>query len=175
VLAFAGESQRIVTAGGQAAWEDLALYLISRLCGPEEAVRTAKIYSLSPRHEGQLHFTAMAQRLQDVDSVVQACQAWVADHYHDDHPVAGMIARSGLTPRTFARRFRAATGYGPMDYVQALRIEEAKQLLERSRKSVDDIGVENGYGDPASFRRMFKRFTCLTPAAYRRRFDMTRT
>ena len=174
VLAVAGEGHRIITAGGQAAWEDLALYLISRLCGPEEAVRTAKIYSLSPRHEGQLQFTAMAQRLQDADSVVQACQAWVAEHYHDDHPVAGMIARSGLSPRTFARRFRAATGYGPMDYVQALRIEEAKQLLERGRHSVDDIGAEIGYQDAASFRRLFKRFTGLSPAAYRRRFDMAR-
>jgi transcriptional regulator GlxA family with amidase domain len=174
VLALAGEGQRIITAGGQAAWEDLALYLISRLCGPEEAVRTAKIYSLSPRHEGQLQFTAMAQRVQDADSLVQECQLWVAEHYHDEFPVAAMIARSGLSPRTFSRRFRAATGYGPMDYVQLLRIEEAKQLLERDRRSVDDIGVEIGYQDAASFRRLFKRFTGLTPAAYRRRFNMSR-
>ena len=174
VLAVAGEGHRIITAGGQAAWEDLALYLISRLCGSEEAVRTAKIYSLSPRHEGQLQFTAMAQRLQDADSVIQTCQAWIADNYRDDHPVAGMTARSGLSARTFARRFHAATGYSPMDYVQALRIEEAKQLLERSLHSVDDIGAEIGYGDPASFRRLFKRFTGLTPGAYRRRFDMAR-
>jgi transcriptional regulator GlxA family with amidase domain len=174
VLAVAGEGHRIITAGGQAAWVDLALYLIARLCGSEEAVRTAKIYSLSPKHEGQLQFTAMAQRFQDADSIIQASQAWVADHYRDDHPVAGMIARSGLSARTFARRFRAATGYGPMDYVQALRIEEAKQLLERGKQSVDDIGAEIGYQDAASFRRLFRRLTGLTPAAYRRRFDMAR-
>lgn len=144
VLAFSGEGHRIITAGGQAAWEDLALYLISRLCGPEEAVRTAKIYSLSPRHEGQLQFTAMAQRLQDTDTLIHACQAWVADNYRGAFPVAAMIARSGLSPRTFARRFRAATGYAPMDYVQALRIEEAKQLLEQSRHSTDDIGARIG-------------------------------
>ena len=174
VLAVAGEGHRIITTGGQASWEDLALYLISRLCGPEQAVRTAKIYSLSPRHEGQLQFSAMPQRLQDADSVVQACQAWVADHYHDDYPVAGMITRSGLSARTFARRFRVATGYSPMDYVQALRVEEAKQLLERSQRPVDEIGAEIGYEDPASFRRLFKRLTGLTPAAYRRRFDIAR-
>ena len=174
VLATAGEGHRIVTAGGQAAWEDLALYLISRLCGREEAVRTAKIYSLSPRHEGQLQFTAMSQRLQDADSVVQTCQTWVADHYRDEHPVACMISRSGLPARTFARRFHAATGYSPLDYVQALRIEEAKQLLEQGRHSVDDIGAEVGYRDSASFRRLFKRLTGLTPATYRRRFDMAR-
>jgi transcriptional regulator GlxA family with amidase domain len=174
VLAVSGEGHRVITAGGQAAWVDMALYLISRLCGPEEAVHTAKIYSLSPRHEGQLQFTAMAQRLQNTDSIIQACQTWVAEHYRDDHPVAGMITRSGLSARTFARRFRAATGYGPMDYVQTLRIEEAKQLLERGQHSVDAIGVEIGYQDAASFHRLFRRLTGLTPAAYRRRFDMAR-
>jgi transcriptional regulator GlxA family with amidase domain len=61
-----------------------------------------------------------------------------------------------------------------LDYVQALRIEEAKQLLERGRHSVDDIGAEVGYRDSASFRRLFKRLTGLTPATYRRRFDMAR-
>ncbi|HTO66155.1 MAG TPA: helix-turn-helix domain-containing protein [Bradyrhizobium sp.] len=174
ILAVAGEGHRIITAGGQAAWEDLSLYLISRLCGQEEAVRTAKIYSLSPRHEGQLQFTAMPQRPQDADSVIRACQFWVADNYRTGHPVAGMLAQSGLSARTFARRFRSATGYTPMDYVQALRIEEAKQLLERGEGQVDDIATEIGYSDPTSFRRLFKRFTGLSPAAYRRRFDLGR-
>jgi len=172
VLAVAGEGHRIVTAGGQAAWEDLSLYLISRLCGSQHAIRTAKIYSLSPRHEGQLQFTAMVQHLQDADVVIQSCQSWLADHYRDSHPVAGMIALSGLTSRTFSRRFRAATGYAPLEYVQALRIEEAKQLLETSEQPVETVGADIGYEDSTSFCRLFKRHTGLTPTAYRRRFDM---
>jgi transcriptional regulator GlxA family with amidase domain len=61
-----------------------------------------------------------------------------------------------------------------MDYFQTLRIEGAKQLLERCRHPVDDIGAEVGYRDPASLRRLLKRLTGLTPAACRRRFDMPR-
>jgi transcriptional regulator GlxA family with amidase domain len=81
-----------------------------------------------------------------------------------------MARHSGLNTRTFARRFRAATGYQPIDYVQALRVEEAKQMLETSEGGIDDIAAAVGYDDPASFRRLFKRRAGLTPAAYRRKF-----
>ena len=87
------------------------------------------------------------------------------------NPVAMMADRSGLTARTFARRFRAATGYLPMGYVHALRIEEAKQLIETEAVNIDDVGLEVGYEDPTFFRRLFKRQTGLTPAAYRRKFS----
>jgi len=81
-----------------------------------------------------------------------------------------MAERSGLTARTFARRFRAATGRRPMDYVHALRIEGARQRLEAGHATVDAVGYEVGYEDPTFFRRLFKRTTGLTPAAYRRKF-----
>ena len=81
-----------------------------------------------------------------------------------------MAERSGLKPRTFARRFRTATGYLPMDYVHALRIEEAKQLIETESVGIDQVGFSVGYEDPTFFRRLFKRRAGLTPAAYRRKF-----
>jgi transcriptional regulator GlxA family with amidase domain len=82
-----------------------------------------------------------------------------------------MVARSGLPARTFKRRFRAATGYAPLDYVQTLRIEEAKQLLETTGEPTDAVAHQVGYDDPAFFRRLFKRRTGVTPARYRQRFQ----
>jgi transcriptional regulator GlxA family with amidase domain len=82
-----------------------------------------------------------------------------------------MAEHSGLTPRTFARRFRAATGYAPLEYVQMVRVEEAKQMLETDAVAIDDVGEAVGYDDPASFRRIFKRLAGLTPATYRRKFQ----
>src|SRR3546814_13784013 len=64
---------------------------------------------------------------------------------------------SGLKPRTFARRFRTATGYQPIDYVQALRVEEAKQILETEALGIEEIAESVGYDDPASFRRSEER------------------
>ena len=170
ILCIAGERNRIVTAGAVASWQELALHLITRLCGPEQALRTTKIFLLSDRSSGQLPFAVVTPRVQQTDAVIGDCQVWIAENYASSNPVAGMAARAGLKPRTFARRFRSATEYQPMDYVHAIRIEEAKQLLESSAISVEEIGHAVGYLDPTSFRRLFKRKGGLTPAAYRRKF-----
>lgn len=170
ILSLAGERNRIVTAGSVNSWQELAVYLITRLCGPEPALRTAKIHLLSDRTDGQLPFAVMTPRVQRSDAAIGDCQVWIAENYARSNPVARMTAHSRLKPRTFARRFRAATRYQPMDYVHALRVEEAKQLLESTTSSVDDIGQLVGYEDPTSFRRLFKRKAGLTPAAYRRKF-----
>ena len=81
------------------------------------------------------------------------------------------MRESGLPKRSFDRRFRAATGYSPLAYVQTLRIEEAKQLLETSTVAVEQIGREVGYEDAASFRRLFRRLTGMAPGDYRRKFQ----
>jgi transcriptional regulator GlxA family with amidase domain len=81
-----------------------------------------------------------------------------------------MVRRTGLTERTFKRRFASATGSSPIAYVQRLRVEDAKRRLERTEASVDEISWQVGYEDPAFFRRLFKRIAGLTPGTYRRRF-----
>jgi transcriptional regulator GlxA family with amidase domain len=170
ILRIAGEDARILTAGGVTSWQDLALHLIARLCGAQHAIRTAKVYLLSGHMDGQLPFAAMTRRIQKTDTVIHECQVWIAENYVCANPVAAMAERSGLRPRTFARRFRAATGYLPMDYVHALRIEEAKQLIETESNCIDEVGLSVGYEDPTFFRRLFKRKAGLSPAAYRKKF-----
>lgn len=170
ILCPAGPAHRIVTSGGASSWEELALYLIARFCGTAEAVRIAKTFVLGDRSEGQLPFAAMGRPRRHDDAVVAACQSWIAEHYAAAHPVARMVEQSGLPERTFKRRFRAATGYAPVDYVQALRIEEAKQMLETTGEPTDAVARAVGYEDPAFFRRLFKRRTGVTPARYRQRF-----
>ena len=170
ILCLAGEQDRIVTSGAVSSWQELAVYLIARLCGSEQALRTTKIHLLSDHAGGQLPFAVMTPRLQHADAVIGDCQVWIAKNYARSNPVAGMAARAGLKPRTFARRFRSATEYQPMDYVHAIRIEEAKRLLETNDIGVEEIGHAVGYEDSTSFRRLFKRKAGLTPAAYRRKF-----
>jgi transcriptional regulator GlxA family with amidase domain len=85
-----------------------------------------------------------------------------------------MVMRSGLPQTTFNRRFRRATGYLAIYYVHTVRIEEAKQILETTDAGIDRVGAEVGYEDAASFRRLFKRKSGLTPAEYRRLFGRRR-
>jgi len=171
ILAASGPAQCLITSGGSAAWEDLALYLIARYCGEVEAVRAAKIFLFGDRSEGQMLYAARARPRRHDDALIDRCQTWIAAHYAAANPVARMVAYSGLLERTFTRRFTAATGYSPVEYVQTLRIEEAKQLLETTGEPTDLVAAQVGYEDPAFFRRLFKRRTGVTPARYRQRWQ----
>lgn len=170
VLVPAGAEHRIVTSGGSAAWTDLALYLVARFCGEDEARRIAKIFLFGDRSDGQLPFAAMVRPKQHEDAAIAEIQVWIADQYAQPNPVVAMAKRSGLKERTFIRRFKSATGYAPLDYVQTLRIEESKQVLETTDDPIDDIALAVGYDDPNSFRRLFKRTTGVSPRRYRQRF-----
>ena len=170
ILCPVGESHRIITSGGVASWEDLALHLIARFCGGAEAVRIAKVFLLGDRSEGQSLFAARPEPKRHDDQAIGQAQAWLADNYQTEHPVTRMAALCGMTGRTFNRRFRACTGYSPIEYVQTLRLEEAKFLLETTEMPVEDVAYGVGYEDANSFRRLFKRETGVPPARYRQRF-----
>ncbi|WP_436315389.1 GlxA family transcriptional regulator [Variovorax sp. LjRoot84] len=169
-LITSGEGQRLVMTGGGSSWMDLALYLIARYVGIEAAMQVAKLNLIDWHHVGQQPFARVASTRQAEDAVIGRCQTWIGDHYAQAAPVAAMAALSGLAERSFQRRFKLATGMTPMEYVQTLRIEEAKHLLETTEAPVEAIAGEVGYDDAAFFSRMFRRAVSLSPAQYRRRF-----
>jgi transcriptional regulator GlxA family with amidase domain len=167
VLVMAGEGHRLISTGGFSAWHDLLLYLVGRLAGQEEARRLAKLFLLDWHLEGQLPFTSLTVGRNHEDPLVTAAQAWAADNYRNPNPVAAMATASGLTERSFLRRFKKATGQTPLEYIQTLRIEEAKQMLETSSQSFDEIAAEVGYSEGSAFRHLFRKLVGVTPSAYR--------
>jgi transcriptional regulator GlxA family with amidase domain len=169
ILVSAGEGHRIITAGGASSWTDLLLYLIGRFVSPEEARRIAKLYLLQWHTDGQLPYASLALGQRHEDRVIADAQVWAADNYDNPNPVSAMVARSGLTERSFLRRFRRATGQSPLEYVQTLRIEESKQMLETSDMPLDDIAAGVGYNEPSSFRHLFRKLVGVSPSAYRKR------
>ncbi len=173
-LVLSGEAQRIVMAGGGTSWQDLALYLIARHVGLKEAIEVAKVYMLQWHDLGQRPFASLLSFRQTTDAVINRCQDWIADSYNTASPVARLVEVSGLPERTFTRRFRDATGMTPLDYVQALRLEEAKQMLETGDQSIEAIANEVGYEDASFFNRLFRRRVGMTPAQYRLRFGSLR-
>ena len=170
ILVPAGEGHRIITAGGASAWGDLLLYLITRIAGAEEARRIAKIYLIEPHAQGQMCYASLAAGRQHTDHIVADAQAWAAQHYDDRNPVQTMAQASKLSRRSFLRRFRKTTGQSPLEYVQTLRVEEAKQMLETSDTAIDEIAAEIGYGEPSSFRAAFRKHVGITASAYRRKW-----
>ena len=172
VLVVAGAREQLVTSGASMTWHDLVLYLIVRHVGTTAAQTVARLFALQWHHDGLAPYIVFQGRKDHGDATVVDAQTWLSTHFSVGSPVDEMVRRSGLAERTFKRRFTEATGFAPIDYVQRLRIEDAKRRLERTSASADKISWRVGYEDAAFFRRLFKRRTGLTPGAYRRRFQV---
>ncbi len=173
-LVVTGKDQRLVMAGGGTSWLDLTLYLIARTLGIDASMQVARLNLIDWHLAGQQPFANLANNRQIEDSTIAKCQQWIAEHYQEHNPVSNMMQLSGLTDRTFNRRFQLATGMSPLKYVHALRLEEAKQMLEASSLPIEAIANEVGYEDAGFFSRLFRRKVYLTPAQYRRRFGVLR-
>lgn len=169
-IVFCDDSGRIVTAGGATAWHDLAIHIISRHCSPGEALHIAKVYMLQWHGDGQLPFASLVRRQAHADSVVRQAEDWLRQNFRASQAVAGVVAECGIPERSLKRRFATATGSTVIGYVQNLRIEEAKRLLETGETPLDEIAAAVGYENPAFFRKLFKRGAGLTPGHYRRMF-----
>jgi len=173
-LVVTGVGQSIVMAGGGTSNLDLVLYLIGRFVSVQAALEVAKAYLIDWHDAGQRPYASLLANRKASDALIAKCQEWAAEHYADAAPVATMTRLSGLPERTFIRRFIKATGLPPLEYVHALRIEEAKQSLETEDTPVEAIALDIGYEDASFFNRLFRRKVGLTPAQYRRRFAFIR-
>lgn len=162
-----------ICAGGAMAWQDLALHLISRFMGRDVASSCAKILVMdSTRHVQTPYFMFDQQKEASgfADKNITEVQKWMQENYRESISTEEMARLAGLGMRTFLRRFKRATGLTPGSYLQQLRVEAARHLLEVSNKGVDEITIMIGYENSSSFRRLFKKKTGLNPGEYRSRF-----
>ncbi|HJR21770.1 MAG TPA: helix-turn-helix domain-containing protein [Dongiaceae bacterium] len=172
ILVQTGPGQTMLCSGGASSWQDLALLLVAKFGGTDEAIRLSKFFLYQWHRDGQLPFASMIANSAHGDAAIERCQTWLAQNYERPDIIAELVQRSGLPKRTFDRRFRSATGYSPLAYVQALRIEEAKHLLETGTQPVEEIAQEVGYTDLASFRRLFRRQAGMSPGDYRKKLQL---
>ncbi len=159
---------RVVTAGAMTAHADLALHLLRRLGGTALARQVGAVMLLDGARTSQLPFTSLARRYPD--PLVQRAVDWLAAHLAEPITLEALARAVNASPRTLFRRFRGRAGLAPMACLQALRTDRAKELLEATADDFETITARVGYADPATFRRLFKRATSLTPGQYRRRF-----
>ncbi len=166
---------RIITAGAVTLYENLALHLVARYYGHEAAVLGSKIMLVDLDRRSQLPYTIFSGITNHGDDGVRKVQDLIERKYTKLLTIQQLAAHAGTSPRNFLRRFKSCTGETPSTYLQKVRIEAAKRLLERERLSVDEIRYRVGYEDPRSFRRLFKRLSGITPTAYRKKFRFPAT
>ncbi|MBS8239892.1 helix-turn-helix domain-containing protein [Marinobacter lipolyticus] len=165
------DNGQIICAGGASAFTDLCIYLVERFASPAVALACSKLLVLDGRRAEQTPYMAFYSRKAHQDGAIRKAQAWLEQHYAEALAIDDVAAAVGLGPRTFKRRFKEATGETPLGYLQHLRIEAAKHLLESSREQTARIIWSVGYEDASSFRRLFKRTVGCTMEQYRKRFS----
>ena len=161
----------IITAGGLMAWTDLGLRIVERLLGPSVMMETARFLLIDPSGREQKNYASFAPKLTHGDEAVLKVQHWLQAKGVGPVAVAEMAAEAGMEERTFQCRFKAATAMTPVEYVQHIRVGKARELLEFTRRTVDQIAWTVGYEDAAAFRKLFHRITGLSPQEYRQRFS----
>ena len=159
------------TSAGVTAGMDLALALVDDDLGRDVALMTARqLVMFVQRPGGQSQFSAQLGAQVAARDPLRDLQAWIAEHPDEDHSVERLAARVAMSPRHFARVFRDEVGSTPAAYVESVRVEVARRLLEQSGSSAIDVARAAGFGTPETLRRAFARRVGASPIEYRDRF-----
>jgi transcriptional regulator GlxA family with amidase domain len=166
---FADEGE-VLTSAGLSAGIDLCLHIVRRDFGAAAGERVARHMVAAPHRDGgQAQF--FRPEPPDRGGSLEPTRRWALTRLAEPLDVAAMARQAGVSPRTFARRFREETGTTPLQWLLAQRVLEARRLLEASDLPVEEIAWRCGFGTAASLRDHFRRSTATTPTAYRRSFQ----
>jgi transcriptional regulator GlxA family with amidase domain len=166
---------RYYSSGGITAGIDLALALVEEDLGPHAALTVARemiVYLKRPG--GQEQYSEPLRHQVDGADTFADLIAWVRGHLSADTSVPALAARVRLSPRQFARRFVAAFGCTPGEYVETLRLNVAREHLGSAKRSIEGIATSVGFTSADVFARRFKRRFGISPRSYRQRFPARR-
>jgi AraC family transcriptional regulator, transcriptional activator FtrA len=164
----------ILTSAGSAASIDLCLHMVRMDYGAEIANTVARNLVVQPHRDGgQAQFVEMPLPTYDGTDALFATLQWAQEHLEDDLNVQLLAERSAMSPRTFARRFRSATGTTPHRWLLRQRVQLAQRLLETTDYTVDHVASLCGMGSAANLRLHFDAQLGVAPGAYRRTFART--
>jgi len=161
------QHDNIFCAAGGSAFYDLGLLLIERYCGRDIAGQVAKTQVIDSRRRNQSLYANVNLYKSHSDALVRQVQDYIEDNFCDPISVSSLCSDFNLIPRTLNRRFQASVSMRPLAYIQAVRIEQAKRLLEIGETNIKSLSSAVGYDDNSSFTRLFKRLTSLTPKEYK--------
>ncbi|HMQ47659.1 MAG TPA: helix-turn-helix domain-containing protein [Saprospiraceae bacterium] len=160
----------IYASGGAYSSLNLVLYLLEKFCGKSMAIWASKVFQIDIQRASQKPFLIFNGQKSHIDEQIKTVQDFIESNYHDTLTVNNLAHRFLFSRRNFLRRFKDATGNTPIEYLQRVRIEAAKRLLEHSPKNVGEVVSEVGYADEKTFRILFKKHTGFSPFAYRERY-----
>jgi transcriptional regulator GlxA family with amidase domain len=163
----------IYTCGGGYSLLNLILYVIEKHLGHEMAVLASKMFQIDIDRRTQNPFVIFMGQKRHEDPTILEAQNFIENHPNVWITVETICERVGMNRRTFERRFRKCTGNSVTEYIQRVKVEHAKKQLEITTKTINEVIFNTGYNDIDAFRKVFKKFTDLSPIEYRKRYAST--
>jgi transcriptional regulator GlxA family with amidase domain len=163
---------RVITSGGATSFLTLALHIVERVLGMEVARAASKMFLVDVNKSPQGAYAIFGPQKAHSDEEILRAQGIIERELARSLSVEDLARQVAMSRRNFVRRFTAATGNPPREYLQRARIEAAKRALETTRRPIATVAIDVGYDDVVAFRRMFARLTGLTPSDYRARYGL---
>ena len=165
------EDNGIYSSGGAYSFLNLLLYLIEKYYGRETAIWCSKVSEIEFDRVNQNQFIVFNGQKEHADADIKGIQEYMEKHYASRISVEDLAEKIATSSRNFVRRFKKATHNTPIEYIQRLRVENAKKKLESTTMSIMQVMVNSGYNDDKTFRTLFKRYAGLTPLEYRNKYN----
>ena len=165
------EDNGIYSSGGAYSFLNFTLYLIEKYYGRETAIWCSKVSEIEFDRDAQSHFMIFSGQKEHDDNQIKEAQSYIENHYQDKLNIDELADRFAISSRSFLRRFKKATSNTPLEYVQRVKIEAAKQSLESTTHTINEVMYDVGYNDTKSFRNIFKKYTGLSPIDYRKKYN----
>ena len=160
----------IYTCAGGYSYLNLLLYIIEKHQGKEMSILASKMFEIDIERKSQNPFIIFIGQKRHADKDVLGAQEFIESNPKEIFTVEDICSKFAVGRRTFERRFKKCTGNSIAEYVQRVKVEFAKKQLESDRKNINEIIYEVGYNNIDSFRKVFKRYTDLSPIDYRKKF-----
>lgn len=165
------DGQGIYTCGGGYSYLNLLLYIIEKHLGREMSVLASKMFEIDIERKSQHPFMIFMGQKKHGDELVLRAQELIEHNPAVPHSTEAIAAAFPIGRRTFERRFKKSTGNSVTEYVHRVKVEFAKKHLEQNKKTINEIVYDTGYNDIDAFRRVFKKYTDLSPVEYRRKYS----
>jgi transcriptional regulator GlxA family with amidase domain len=168
---FITDYQRIYTCGGAYSFTTLMIYIIDKYFGQEVSIIISKVFLIHLHDSKQSSYKILNLQKSHNNNAIKKVQNYIEINSNNQLLVEQLAVKANMSLRTFMRNFKKATGDTPNAYIQKVRMEKAKKLLEKEDIGIEQVCFEVGYSDFTSFRKVFKKIVGLNPSGYKKLYN----
>ena len=165
------EDNGIYSSGGAYSFLNMIIYLIEKYYGREVAIWCSKMGEIDFDRTNQNPFIIFSGQKEHSDEAIKKAQSYIEENFEEKLNIESLAKRFAISSRNFIRRFKKATQTTPFEYIQRVKVEAAKKSFESSTLNINEVMYNVGYNDEKAFRKVFKKYTGLSPLEYRKKFN----